>query len=256
MLKLTNSLLSTFGFNLKKFFYSITSLHLFFFNLLKYIKKGGKINGILPILGQHKETSGKIDKHYFFQDYLVSSYIYSAKPKKHIDVGSRLDGFVSSVAVYRNIEVIDIRNNDTNLKNIRFHKGDINNIDSSFYNSTDSLSCLHTVEHIGLARYGDSPDPKGHIKAFKNLLKILKPNGLLYLSFPISSEDKVYFNAHRVFHPLSIFQWSSNISIKNLIRFDWIDDAGKLHLNSKLKINFSKIKYGCGIYTLKKIRTF
>jgi len=54
MLKLTNSLLSTFGFNLKKFFYSITSLHLFFFNLLKYIKKGGKINGILPILGQHK----------------------------------------------------------------------------------------------------------------------------------------------------------------------------------------------------------
>ena len=38
MLKLTNSLLSTFGFNLKKFFYSITSLHLFFFNLLKYIK--------------------------------------------------------------------------------------------------------------------------------------------------------------------------------------------------------------------------
>ena len=41
-----------------------------------------------------------------------------------------------------------------------------------------------------------------------------------------------------------------------MFRVTWIDDAGKLHLNSKLKINFSKIKYGCGIYTLKKIRTF
>lgn len=252
MLKLTNSLLSTFGFNVKKFFYSIVSLHLFFFNLLKYIKKGGEINNILPILGQHKENSGKIDKHYFFQDHLVSQFIYNKKPRRHIDVGSRLDGFVSSVAVFREIEVIDIRDNNINLKNIKFQKSDINCIDHSYYNCTDSLSCLHTIEHVGLTRYGDAPDPNGHIKAFENLLKILEPNGTLYISFPISNKDKVYFNAHRTFNPLSIFQWSPYISKENLIRFDWIDDSGKLNLHSKIDIDFSNIEYGCGIYTLKK----
>lgn len=31
-------------------------------------------------------------------------------------------------------------------------------------NSTDSLSCLHTLEHFGLGRHGDPIDPEGHIK--------------------------------------------------------------------------------------------
>jgi hypothetical protein len=31
---------------------------------------------------------------------IVASEIFKEKPKKHVDIGSRIDGFVSSVAVY------------------------------------------------------------------------------------------------------------------------------------------------------------
>ena len=35
--------------------------------------------------------------------------IYNSKPKRHIDVGSRVDGFVAHVASFREIEVFDVR---------------------------------------------------------------------------------------------------------------------------------------------------
>ena len=35
--------------------------------------------------------------------------IYAARPEKHVDVGSRVDGFVAHVASFREIEVFDVR---------------------------------------------------------------------------------------------------------------------------------------------------
>lgn len=37
-----------------------------------------------------------------------------------------------------------------------------------------------------------------------------------------------------------------------LIRFDYVDDAGNLHNNAQLQDFDKNIKYGCGIYTFKK----
>ena len=34
---------------------------------------------------------------------------------------------------------------------------------------------------------------------FENLVSMLNPGGTLYLSVPISSEQRIEFNAHRVF---------------------------------------------------------
>jgi|TARA_B110000037_G_scaffold217911_1_gene279885 hypothetical protein len=99
------------------------------------------------VLGEHKEKSSKIIKHYFNQDLLVASYI--------------------------------------------FKKKNINKIDKSLINYCDSLSCLHTLEHFGSGRYGDKIDPVGHIKGFQNLVKMLKKNGILYISFPISNVSKI-----------------------------------------------------------------
>lgn len=64
------------------------------------------------------------------------------------------------------------------------------------------------MEHLGLGRYGDEIDPEGNLKGFANLVNLVSKNGLLYLSFPVSRNPRVEFNAHRVLSPKEIFDRS------------------------------------------------
>lgn len=255
-IKRIHSILCQFGINLLKF-KNIIYIPLFCKSFFKYkslinINESvvrSQIDCIFPILGDHKEKSSSVIKHYFNQDLLVASYINKNNPKKHVDVGSRVDGFVGHVASFRKIEVFDIRANNFQFKNIIFKKRDITKIDKSLLNYCDSLSCLHTLEHFGLGRYGDQIDPIGYLKGFKNLIELLKTNGRLYVSFPISNKNITYFNSERSFQPKEILKWSDKL---RLIRFDFIDDNDQIFLDVNLYKFNKRIKYGCGIYTFKK----
>lgn len=249
-LKRLHSVLTNFGINLLRF-KKIFQLPKFFSDFFKFKILNGKIDYLFPIIGEHAESGGYVIPHYFNQDIIVASYIFINKPLKHVDVGSRLDGFISHVASFREIEVFDIRNIETKIKNIKFKKLDINQITSNLENYTDSLSCLHTIEHIGLGRYGDKVDPNGHKKSFCNLIKILKKNGILYISIPISKKNAVFFNAERRFNPLDILSWSDKVELK---KFDYIDDNDNIHEDVKLlNFDYNNLFNGLGIYTLKKI---
>jgi hypothetical protein len=245
--KIIHSFLCQCGLNLLKF-KNIKYIFRYFVDYLKFIQLA-KVDRIFPILGEHKLKSSTVIKHYFNQDLLVASYIFKNNPKRHVDVGSRVDGFVAHVASFRKIEVFDIRANNFQFKNIIFKKKDITKIDKSLLNYCDSLSCLHTIEHFGLGRYGDELDPYGHIKGFKNLIKILKSGGTLYISFPISEKNTTYFNSERSFNPKEILNWSSELKLE---KFDVIDDNEKIFLNVNLYKFNKKIRYGCGIYTFRK----
>ena len=179
-------------------------------------------------------------------------YIYENKPHDHIDIGSRIDGFVAHVATFRPIKIIDIRDIEkSEHQNIEFIKKDLTNIENIDEKITDSISCLHAIEHFGLGRYGDKIDPDGHIKGFNNIIKMLKKKGKLYISFPIGKRNEVHFNAHRVFHPKDIFNWYNNKDL-SLEKFDMVDDNGKLHKNIDINKCQFNLTYGCGIYTFIK----
>ena len=62
-----------------------------------------------PCLGEGPTGSGFASGHYFHQDLLVARRIRLNEPAAHVDVGSRIDGFVAHVASFRPIEVFDIR---------------------------------------------------------------------------------------------------------------------------------------------------
>jgi SAM-dependent methyltransferase len=179
----------------------------------------------LPILNEWDESAGGLGD-YFFQDQLVASWIFEAKPRRHVDVGSRLDGFIGSLSVFREVEVIDIRPQPSPVRNVRFHQLDLMRpLPPEWIGCTDSLSCLHSIEHFGLGRYGDTLDADGHLKGLSQLKKMVKPGGIFYLSTPIGHE-RVEFNAHRVFAAETLLGWFAE---------DWkiersavIDDASRV----------------------------
>ena len=104
--KIIHSFLCQCGINLLKF-KNVKYIIKYFRDYLKFSKLS-KIDLIFPILGEHKEKSSAVIKHYFNQDLLVATYIYKNNPKKHVDIGSRIDGFVAHVATFRKIEVFDL----------------------------------------------------------------------------------------------------------------------------------------------------
>lgn len=158
---------------------------------------------LMPCLHDWYEEGGVIKNEYFWQDLIVAREIYSARPQRHVDVGSRIDGFVAHVASFRDIELFDVRPVSTNVPGVKFRQADLMNPVDSLKNYCDSLSCLHALEHFGLGRYGDSLDPRGHEKGIACMAQLLKVGGMFYLSVPLGV-PRVEFNANRVFDPEEI----------------------------------------------------
>lgn len=218
-----------------------------------FLKAGGAITHDLPILYDFTETAGVAKGAYFHQDLLVAHKIFRANPKRHIDVGSRVDGFVAHVAAFRAIDVLDVRvlpNSENH--SIRFVQADLMDEASVYKLRSDSVSCLHAIEHFGLGRYSDPINPDGHKIGFNNLLKILEPGGTLYIGIPIGMQNEVHFNAHRVFHPRDILFWPKNSDDVELLSFDYVDDQGDLHQEFDLFGKALNCIFGHGIYTFRK----
>lgn len=190
-----------------------------------------KISRLYPVLRDRYESNGNLKSHYFHEDLVVAQRVFENKPIKHVDVGSRVDGFVAHVATFREIEVFDIRPQDVVVKNIKFVTADFMNIAPELHNYADSLSSLNVVEHFGLGRYNDPIDVDGHLKGLNSMFKVLKPGGKFYFSTAIGPQ-RIEFNAHRVFsieYLMKIFQPNYIID-----KFSYVDDAGDLHRDVEL----------------------
>lgn len=253
-LRKINNILLNFGLDLSKVL-SIRYTYKYLNGYYQFKKNGGDIGGIDPILFDYKEQAGSARGHYFHQDLIVASSIFLVNPLRHIDIGSRVDGFVSHVATFRKIEVMDIRDlTEVGHENISFIKADLMLKNSNLMEITDSISCLHAIEHFGLGRYGDPIDPLGHIKGFNNILNMLKVGGFLYISFPIGLKTVVHFNSQRIFDPKEIFEWVNDKNSIKLESFDYVDDAGRINKNFDLIKNNLILNFGCGIYKFRKLK--
>lgn len=222
-------------------------------DLWRFKKMGGYVQSYFPILSDYHQQAGSLPRDYFLQDLHVASIIFKSQPKRHLDVGSRLDGFIAHVASFRKIEVMDIRPLQISIHdNISFVQADLMLGNKNLSNNFDSISCLHAIEHFGLGRYNDPINPKGYCTGFNNILNMLELNGKLYISFPVGKKNEVQFNAQRVFHPTDILSWSHNKNQVKLLQFDFIDDNQHLH-NNLSPFDQLPTNSGCGIYIFTKI---
>jgi hypothetical protein len=248
--KLIFHVLQEFGYNPIKMLVSIWELPVYIYQLISFlIKSKGSVNiRLFPCLNDRHDFAGSISRHYFHQDLWAARKVYENKPENHIDVGSRIDGFISHLLTFRTVEVLDVRTMISPVKGMTFRQVNLMEFEKLPGSTCDSLSCLHALEHFGLGRYGDPIDPNGHVKGLKAITKMLKPGGTLLLSVP-TGKERIEFNGHRIFSVSTILNLTTNDY--DLVSFSYIDDANTLHENADP--SFVPIMlYGCGLYELKK----
>lgn len=198
-----------------------------------------------PILGE-TGSSQKVNSHYFHQPLWLYRHLLVTQPERHIDIGSQTNmlGYISH---HVPLQYVDIRNPE--LKNVpgySYVNGSI--VDLPYEDdSVTSLSSLHVLEHIGLGRYGDPLDMNGHIKAIKEITRVIRSGGKLYISVPCGRE-RLEFNAHRIFNPKTIIRLFDEFELISLSGIDRHDEY-----NSPISLEeLSECSFGCGFFEFVK----
>lgn len=202
-----------------------------------------------PVLRDYAASAGVYGGHYFHVDLWAAQRIYAAKPARHIDVGSRIDGFISHLLVFRNVEVIDIRPIESRIPSLSFIQDDATEMSRFPDGSVHSLSCLHAAEHFGLGRYGDPVDPQACRKFIAALARVLAPGGRLYFAVPVGRE-RIEFNGHRVFHPTRLMSFLESQRL-TIVAGAAVDDEGNFVETPDWE-QLARSEFACGIYELTK----
>jgi hypothetical protein len=212
---------------------------------------------VMPCLYDRYEEGGTTKSEYFWQDLLVARAIYDANPSKHVDIGSRVDGFVAHVASFRDCEVFDVRPISTVVPGVIFSQADL--MDPASLPITegggycDSLSCLHAIEHFGLGRYGDPLNPQGYQRGIANMAQLLNSGGIFYLSTPIGQE-RVEFNANWVFDPRSILRCAeaAGMVLKKLTVITPANGAQESAIDDAALSDLALQRYQLGLFVFTK----
>ncbi|NMB57370.1 DUF268 domain-containing protein [Candidatus Beckwithbacteria bacterium] len=188
------------------------------------------------------------DRHYVYHTAWAIRKLKEIKPKKHIDIASSLY-FPALASAFIPIEFYDYRPAKIELSGLKSKKGDLLNL--PFKNeSVESLSCMHTIEHVGLGRYGDKLDPDGDLKAIAELKRVIEKNGSLLFVVPIGKKAKIMYNAHRIYTVKQIKSYFTDLKLKE---FCLISEDPKLGIikNPDKKL-LKKQTYACGCFWFVK----
>jgi hypothetical protein len=195
-----------------------------------------------------KTSTTVFDTHYIYHPAWAARIVRDIAPPLHIDISSTLH-FCSILSAFIPTKFYDYRPANLNLSSLSSGAADLTQLPFKD-NEIDSLSCMHTIEHIGLGRYGDPIDPCGDIKAMKELQRVVKPGGSLLLVTPVG-RPKIAFNAHRIYSYELIVQ---NFNFMEVVEFSLIpDNAIEVGIINNCPVDLVKEQdYGCGCFWLRK----
>ena len=248
-----------FGFDPRKFLKSILNVPIYIYGYFYFVLNIKKYPEwklrLFPILSDRNVSSGVASGHYFHQDLWMARQIFKKKPFQHVDIGSRVDGFIAHLLTFMSVKVIDIRELSANVDGLIFLKADITNCNSTDIEKFESVSCLHALEHFGLGRYGDNFDIDGWKVGVQRISNLVLDDGYLYFSVPIGVQA-IEYNAHRIFNHLTIMK---EFELNGLLleKFALVNDRGQLidNGNNLMNVNVADLKYGLGLYIFtKKVR--
>jgi hypothetical protein len=200
-----------------------------------------------PILTDMGAAAGTTGGHYFHQDLWAAKKIFQQQPEEHLDIGSRIDGFIAHLLVFMSVTVVDIRPMTDKIPGLTFLQDDATELMNVPTNSVNSLSTLHAAEHFGLGRYSDPIDPQACFKLMSSLQRVLAPGGRRYFSVPVGRE-RVEFNAHRVFATETILEGFPGLE---LVSFSFVGDDGNLY-EDNLPLQMPASEMACGLFEFTK----
>jgi hypothetical protein len=217
-----------------------------FVRFRKMNKARGKVRFVdaYPCLND-KMQSTPFDHHYTYHPAWAARILAQTKPEFHIDISSILS-FSAVVSAFVPVRFYDYRPADLHLSNFESGFADLKQL-SFPENSIQSLSCMHTIEHVGLGRYGDELDAKGDIKAINELKRVLKPGGDMLFVTPVG-KSRIEFNGHRIYSFEQIIEYFKPFT---LVNFSLVPDQGGFIENADPGL-VQQQSYGCGCFWFKK----
>jgi SAM-dependent methyltransferase len=203
-----------------------------------------KFSDAYPCLND-KLTTTPFDQHYTYHPAWAARILAQTRPELHVDISSILS-FGAIVSAFVPVKFYDYRPADLHLSGYESDFADLKKLPFAD-NLIRSLSCMHTVEHIGLGRYGDELDAEGDIKAISELKRVLAPGGDILFVTPVGI-PKTEFNAHRIYSYEQIIEYFSPLTLKE---FSLVPDSGGLIENADPSL-VAQQQYGCGCFWFKK----
>jgi SAM-dependent methyltransferase len=190
-----------------------------------------------------KTVKTGFDAHYVYHTSWAARKVREINPAQHVDISSSLY-FSGIVSAFIPVDFYDYRPADLKLSGLKSAHADLNALPFA-NNSIVSLSCMHTVEHIGLGRYGDTIDAQGDSKAITELKRVVSKKGSLLFVVPVG-QPKIEFNAHRIYSYEQVMKYfgDGNFILKE---FSLITDNGDFleHADPAL---VTQQKYACGCF--------
>jgi SAM-dependent methyltransferase len=202
------------------------------------------LRNLYPILNEDTDETN-FDRHYIYHTAWAARILSKIKPKKHGDISSSLY-FSSILSAFIPTDFYDYRPPKLKLSKLNVDKADLLSLPFKD-NSIPSLSCMHTVEHIGLGRYGDPLDLEGDLKAVAELKRVIAPGGSLLFVVPVGIKSKIMFNAHRIYTYSQIMSYFDGFTLSEFVLIPENGKDGGLVKNPSQKL-LKKQNYACGCF--------
>jgi SAM-dependent methyltransferase len=202
---------------------------------------------VYPCLNDRSSTT-PFDQHYTYHPAWAARVLAQTKPALHIDISSIIS-FAAVVSAFIPVKFYDYRPAELNLGGLTSGSADLKQLPFET-NSILSLSCMHTIEHVGLGRYGDAIDSQGDISSIRELVRVLAPGGSLLFVTPVG-KPKIEYNAHRIYSYEQIIDYFAGLQLEE---FSLIPDAGGLITDADPAL-VAQQQYGCGCFWFKKLST-
>ncbi|MEM8901126.1 MAG: DUF268 domain-containing protein [Bacteroidota bacterium] len=195
-----------------------------------------------------KTATTPYERHYVYHPAWAARVLARTKPAVHVDISSTIK-FATVVSAFIPVDYYDYRPANLHLSDLNSKAADL--LDLPFDdNAISSLSCMHTLEHVGLGRYGDELDYDGDIKGMNELERVLAPGGDLLIVVPIG-KPKLVFNAHRIYSYQQIINQFSNLNLQEYALIPDDEKDGHLIIDATEEMT-NKQSWGCGCFWFKK----